>query len=120
VKLLKRKTPITTKWVFIIKQAEGDQKERFKAHSIVPGCEQRKGIDFEETCAPIIKWVTIRAIVALVIERRWIIRHLDAKMTFLNGELIENVHMQQLLGFVVPGKEKLVCRLLKVIWVKIF
>jgi hypothetical protein len=55
--------------------------------------------------------VTIKAIVALAIQRKWIIRHLDVKKTFLNGELIEDVHMQQLLGFVVLGKEKLVYRL---------
>jgi hypothetical protein len=47
------------------KQAEGDQMERFKAHLVVCGCEQRKGIDFEETFAPIVKWVTIKVVVAL-------------------------------------------------------
>jgi hypothetical protein len=65
VKLLEGKIPITTKWVFKSKQAEGDQMERFKAHLVVCGCEQRKGIDFEETFAPIVKWVTIKVVVAL-------------------------------------------------------
>jgi hypothetical protein len=91
--VLERKIPITTKWVFKIKQAEGDQKERFKARLAARGREQRKGIDFEETFAPIVKWVTIKAIVTLATQRRWIIRHLDVKMTFLNGELIEDVYM---------------------------
>jgi hypothetical protein len=56
---------------------EGDQK-------LACGCEQRKRIDFEETFAPIIKWVTIKVVVALVAQRKWIIRHLDVKTTFLN------------------------------------
>ncbi len=90
--------------------------ERFKAHLVVCGCEQRKGIDFEETFAPIVKWVTIKVVVALGVQRRWIIHHLDVKMTFLNGELIEEVCMQQPLGFVDLGKEKLVCRLQKTIY----
>jgi hypothetical protein len=72
------------------------------------GCEQRKGIDFEDTFAPIVKWVTIRAIVALATQKRWIICHLEVKMTFLNGELIEDVYMQQFLRFVALGKDKLV------------
>jgi hypothetical protein len=65
VKLLEGKIPITTKWVFKCKQAEGDQKERFKAHLVARECEQKKGIDFEETFAPIVKWVTIKVVVAL-------------------------------------------------------
>jgi hypothetical protein len=65
--LLKGKIFIITKWVFRIKQAKGDQKEIFKARLVARGCEQMKGIDFEETFAPIIKWVTIRAMVALAI-----------------------------------------------------
>ncbi len=62
IKLLKGKI---TKWVFRIKQAKGDQKEIFKARLVARGCEQRKGIDFEETFAPIVKWVTIKVVVAL-------------------------------------------------------
>jgi hypothetical protein len=38
------------------------------------------------------------------------------KTTFLNGEFIEEVCMQQLLGFVVLGREKVVCRFQKVIY----
>jgi hypothetical protein len=116
VKLPEGKIPFTTKWVFKIKQAEGDQKERFKACLVAHGCEQRKGIDFEETFAPIIKWVTIRVVEALAAQRKWIICHLDVKTTFLNGELIEEVCMQQPFGFVVPSKEKLVCKLQKTIY----
>jgi hypothetical protein len=80
------------------------------------GCEQRKRINFEETFAPIIKWVTIRVVVALATQRRWIICHLDVKTTFLNGELIEEVCIQQPFGFVVSSKEKLVYRFQKVIY----
>ena len=33
--------------------------------------------------------------------------------TFLNGELEEEIYMEQPEGFIVPGKEKKVCRLVK-------
>jgi len=41
---------------------------------------------------------------------------MDVKMTFLNGDLEENVYMAQLKGFVVEGKERMGCRLKKFIY----
>ena len=38
---------------------------------------------------------------------------MDVKTTFLNGELNEEIYMEQLEGFIVPGQEKKVCRLVK-------
>jgi hypothetical protein len=38
---------------------------------------------------------------------------MDVKTTFLNGELNEEIYMQQPNGFVVKGQENKVCKLLK-------
>ena len=38
---------------------------------------------------------------------------MDVETTFLNGELNEEIYMEQLEGFIVPGQEKKVCRLVK-------
>ena len=38
---------------------------------------------------------------------------MDVKTTFLNGELDEEIHMDQSDGFVVKGEECKVCKLLK-------
>ena len=41
------------------------------------------------------------------------LHQMDVKTTFLNGDLYEEVYMQQPEGFVVDGKENMVCRLKK-------
>ncbi|PHT60935.1 Agamous-like MADS-box protein AGL62 [Capsicum annuum] len=44
------------------------------------------------------------------------IHQIDVKTTFLNGELEEEIYMEQPEGCVVPGKENKVCRLLKTLY----
>ncbi|KAK6151167.1 hypothetical protein DH2020_016099 [Rehmannia glutinosa] len=38
---------------------------------------------------------------------------MDVKTAFLNGELEEEIHMEQPKGFIAPGQEKKVCKLVK-------
>jgi hypothetical protein len=44
------------------------------------------------------------------------LHQIDVKMTFLNGNLYENVYMAQPKGFVVEEKENLGCHLTKSIY----
>lgn len=41
------------------------------------------------------------------------IHQMDVKIAFLNGELDEEIYMEQSEGFQVPGQEKKVCKLVK-------
>jgi hypothetical protein len=41
------------------------------------------------------------------------LEQLDVKTAFLHGELEEDIYMNQSEGFVIPGKENIVCRLKK-------
>jgi hypothetical protein len=51
------------------------------------GDEQCVGIDFEETVFPIVKWGTLRMILALVAQSYWELFHLNVKTIFVNEEL---------------------------------
>jgi len=42
-----------------------------------------------------------------------VVYQIDVKTTFLNGELEEEVYMKPQEGFVVPGHEHKVCKLVK-------
>ena len=44
------------------------------------------------------------------------IEKMDVKTSFLHGDLEEEIYMKRLEGFIVKGKEELVCRLKKYLY----
>jgi hypothetical protein len=57
--------------------------------------------------------ITIRVLLSLVASYGLLVHQMDVKITFLNGELNEEIYMDQADGFVVKGEEQKVCKLLK-------
>ena len=53
----------------------------------------------------------IRLALAIAASKQWEVHHMDVKCDFLNGDLTEEIYMQQLEGFV--SNPYLVCRLKK-------
>lgn len=74
------------------------------------GFTLKEGIDYTETFSPLSKKDSLRIIMALVV------RASDVKTAFLNGDLQEEVYMDQPFGFSQEGSEHLVCRLRKSIY----
>ena len=60
---------------------------------------------------------TIRALLSLAASYGLIIHQMDVNTTFLNGELDEEIYMDQPDGFVVKGQENKNCKLLKSLYV---
>ena len=60
---------------------------------------------------------SIRLLIALAAIHILVIHQMDEKTAFLNGDLDEEVYMKQPEGFVVPGQEHKVCKLLKYLYV---
>jgi hypothetical protein len=56
---------------------------------------------------------TIRVLLSLAASYDLLVHQMDVKTTFLNGELDEDIYMDQPDGFVVKGEEQKVCKLLK-------
>lgn len=105
--------PITCRWVFREKPGLPGTPATKKARLVARGFEQKAGIDYDETFAPVIKWVTIRTTVALAASHQWQLHHMDVRTAFLHGILKETVYMTQPPGFEQPGQEHKVCRLLR-------
>ena len=113
VELPPHKKAISCKWVFKVKPSANGNPPRYKARLVARGFEQRDGSDFGDTFAPVVRWETIRTLVAIAIHLNWPIHQLDVLTAFLNGILLEDVYMLQPLGFIRRGSEHLVCKLHK-------
>ncbi|GKD47516.1 zinc finger, CCHC-type containing protein [Tanacetum coccineum] len=56
---------------------------------------------------------TIRLLIAMASIHNLIIHHMDVKTAFLNSKLDKEVYMNQPQGFIMPGNENKVCKLIK-------
>ncbi|GJT58172.1 zinc finger, CCHC-type containing protein [Tanacetum coccineum] len=79
--------------------------EKFKVRLVIQGFRQKSGIDYFDTYALMARISTIRLLIALALIHNLIIHQIDVKTTFLNGELNEEVYMNQPKGFIMPGNE---------------
>ena len=52
-------------------------------------------------------------ILAIATLRNLEVHQMNVKTTFLNGDLEEEIYVEQLEGFIVPGQEKKICKLVK-------
>ena len=57
--------------------------------------------------------ISIRTVLSIATNMNLEIEKLDAKTSFLHGDLEEEIYMQQHKGFEEKGKENLVCKLRK-------
>ena len=83
---------------------------------VAKGFQQTPEIDFIETFSPVVKASTIRIIFTLAVTRGWDIQQVDINNAFLNGDLQEEVFMNQLEGFIDPTKPTYVCKLRKALY----
>jgi hypothetical protein len=91
---------IGLKWIFKVKRDEHGNIVKHKARLVVKGYAQRREIDYDEVFAPVAQLDSVQLLIALAAHRGWEVHHMDVKLAFLNGDLQEEVYVQQPAGFV--------------------
>nr|GEU29676.1 retrovirus-related Pol polyprotein from transposon TNT 1-94 [Tanacetum cinerariifolium] len=89
-------------WIYKVKLDEYDDVMKNKARLVAKGYQQEEGINFEESFAPVACIKAIRIFIANAASKNMTIYQMDVKITFLNGELKEEVYVCQPEGFVNP------------------
>ena len=70
-------------------------------------------MDFVDTYSPVAKFASIQIIMVVAVRLDLKLHQLDVKTVFLNGDLKEEIYMDQPDGFQIKVQEGKVCRLKK-------
>ena len=87
--------------------------EKYKARLIVQGFGQKAGIDFFDTYSPVAYISTIQVLLALASIYKLFVYQMDIMTAFLHRDLEKKIYMHQPEGFIVPGQENKVYRLVR-------
>ena len=111
VELPKDRKAVGSKWIFRVKTNADGTVERHKARLVAQGFSQKFGDEYDETFCPVVRFESVRTIIALAAQHGLKLHQMDVTTAFLNGELKEEIYMKQPEGFIAKGKEHLVCKL---------
>nr|GEY59698.1 hypothetical protein [Tanacetum cinerariifolium] len=107
---------ITLKWIYKVKLDELGGILKNKARLVARGYRQEKGIDFEESFAPLARLEAIRIFLAYATYKNMVVYQMDVKTAFLNGNLREEVYVSQPDGFVDQDNPNHVYKLKKALY----
>ena len=86
---------IGCKWVFKTKRDSLGNIERYKARPIAKGFTQKEGINYIKNFSLVFKKDSLHVILVLVAHFDVELQQMDAKITFLNDDLDEEIYMKQ-------------------------
>ena len=91
--------PIGCKWVLRKKYKVDGSLDKYKARLVAKGFTQQPGVDFVDTYSPVAKFASVRLIMVVAARLDLELHQLDVKTAFLNGDLKEEIYMDQPNGF---------------------
>ena len=107
------KRVLQCKWVFKIKCDADGNPVRYKARLCAKGYQQRPGVDYFDTFAPVISYKTLRLLLTIAAVYDYEIKQIDVVTAFLNAPMNEEVYMELPDGY---GSDGNVVRLLRAIY----
>uniref|UniRef100_A0A2A4JA71 Integrase catalytic domain-containing protein n=1 Tax=Heliothis virescens TaxID=7102 RepID=A0A2A4JA71_HELVI len=89
------KKALPCKWIFKTKTDETGAVNRHKARLVIKGYTQRKGVDYNEIYSPVVRYTSVRYLIALAARYNLDIDQMDAITAFLQGDLENEIYMTQ-------------------------
>ncbi|GJT55530.1 zinc finger, CCHC-type containing protein [Tanacetum coccineum] len=87
--------PLRYKWIFKKKMKADGTIDKYKARLVIKGFSQHEGLDYVDTYLSVTRITLIRMIIAIAALRNLEIHIMDVKTAFLNGDLEEEIYMNQ-------------------------
>ena len=105
-----------SKWVYDIKWDGEGNRIKDKARLVGKGYTQQLGIDYNETWAGVTRLESVRMTAAIAAKFDLKLWRIDFVGAYLNSLTKEDIYMKQPEGFVQPGFEDYVCKLVHTIY----
>ena len=97
VELPAGKRAVGCRWVFTMKSGPDGPFE--KARLVAQGFSQIEGIDYGETFSPVIRYESVRILLAVAASKSFMVHQMDVSTAFLHGDIDKEVFMKQPPGF---------------------
>ena len=110
VELLPKVKPIGCKWVLKRKLKPDCTIDKFKARLIAKGYKQKHNVDYFDTYFPVTRIASIRILFVIASIYKLVVHQMNVKTALLNGDLEEEIYMEQPKCYVVLGQEHKVCK----------
>ena len=110
----KDKCLVGCKWIYKVKKGtSGNEPIRFKTRLVAKGFTQKEWVDYNEIFSLVVKYTTIKVMLALVAHFNWELEQLDVKTAFLHGDFEEKIYRLRPRDFEDKDKPNHVCYLKK-------
>ena len=86
--------PFGCKWAFKKKLRPDGTIEKYKVRLVDKGYTQKEDENFFDTYSPVARLTTIRVLLSLAASHGLLVHQMDVKTAFLNGELEEEIYME--------------------------
>ena len=93
---------LSSKWVFKLKRNEHGNVTRYRARLVARGFLHREGMDFGDIFSPVVRYSTLRIILALAAQYSLFKRHLDCPKAFTQADLDTVCYMKPPPGMKLP------------------
>ena len=97
--------PLSSEWIFKRKRKVDGSIDKYKARLVIKGYRQTEGLDYFDMYSPMMRINSTRMVLAIATLRDLEVHQMDVKTTFLNGDLNEEIYMEQPEGFSAPRQE---------------